>query len=364
MRRISAKYAKPGMVLGKPVYDNRGHMLFDVDTKLSEDSLKTLALYGVGEVLIDDPRVMDVVVQPLIPSEIEAQAAQALRQLMTETQASKTAEPMLLEEVKKPIFSMTRGLFPDVMGEPNASGCASLQDYNFAQPAKVAGMSLLMGRRLDYPMLKLAPLGVAALLMNVGYAMLPHIAMEPSVLDKPGALTEAEFAEVKKHPEVSSEILAKSGKFAPEVVEAVLQHHEHWDGTGYPKQLKKQDISTFARIIAMCDTYYALVSRRPHRRAYLPHEAIEFVMAFAGDMFDPELAQIFSKEVPLYPTGVTVRMNTGEVGIISDAHIGFVGRPAVRIIYDEDAAPVKNPYDIDLRTTEHQQKLIVEVLAY
>ena len=78
MRRIAARYAKPGMVLGRPVYDNRGHMIFDANTKLSDDSLKTLEVYGVGEVLIDDPRVVDVVVQPLIPSELEAQAARAL----------------------------------------------------------------------------------------------------------------------------------------------------------------------------------------------------------------------------------------------------------------------------------------------
>jgi HD-GYP domain-containing protein (c-di-GMP phosphodiesterase class II) len=352
------------MVLGRPVYDNRGHMVFDANTKLSEDSLKTLGVYGVGEVLIDDPRVTDVEVQPLIPSELEAQAAQALRQIMTESQAGKAVEPMLLEEAKQPVFSMTRTLFPEVIGEPNAAGCSSLQDYNYLQPAKVAGLSLLMGRRLDYAMLNLAPLGVAALLMNIGYAAIPHIAQQPGILDKPGQLTEPELAVLRQHTESGAEILRQTEKFGPDVVDAVLQHHERWDGSGYPKWLKKGDISTFARIIAICDTYYALVSRRPHRRAYLPHEAVEFIMAFAGDLFDPELVQIFSKEVPLYPTGVTVRMNTGEVGIISDAHLGFVGRPMVRIIYDEDADPVKNPYDIDLRTREHQQKLVVEVLAY
>ncbi len=364
LRRIAARYAKPGMVLGKPVYDNRGHMVFDSKTKLSEDSLKTLSVYGVGELLIDDPRVADVVVQPLIASELESQAAQALRQLVTETQANGSIEPVLLEEVKKPVFSMTRALFPEVMGEPNVAGCPSMQDYTYVQPAKVVGLSLLMGRRLDYSMMRLAPLGMAALLMNIGYAVLPHIMQSPSVLDRPGPLSEAEFQEVKRHPERGAEMIKQSGKFGPEVADAIEQHHERWDGSGYPEGLKGKDISLFARIIAMTDTYYALVSRRPHRKAFLPHEAIEFVMAYGGELFDSELVQLFSKEVPLYPTGVTVRLNSGEVGIISDANLGFIGRPKVRIIYDEEAQPVKNPYDIDLRVPGHQKLLIVEVLAY
>jgi HD-GYP domain-containing protein (c-di-GMP phosphodiesterase class II) len=364
LRRIAAKYAKPGMVLGRPVYDSRGHMIFDMKTRLSEECLKTLSVYGVGELLIEDPRVADVVVQPLVPSELEAEAGQALRQLIAESQDSGSIEPMLIEQVKKPVFSMTRTLFPDVIGEPNAAGCLNLQEYSYVQPAKVVGLSLLMGRRLGYSMMQLAPLGVAALLMNVGYVKLPHVVLQPSILDKPSALTEAEFAEVKKHSQCGYELLSESGKVTPEVSQAVLQHHERWDGSGYPNGLKGEEITVFARIIAITDTYYALVSRRPHRREFLPHEAIEFIMAYGGELFDPELVQLFSKEVPLYPTGVTVKLNSGEVGFITQPNLGFIGRPVVRVVYDEEAQPIKEPFDVDLKVAENQKKLIVEVLAY
>jgi HD-GYP domain-containing protein (c-di-GMP phosphodiesterase class II) len=307
---------------------------------------------------------MDVEVLPLIASELESQAAQALRQLMTETQTSGNIEPILLEETKKPVFAMTRGLFPEVIGEPNVAGCASLQDYMYVQPAKVAGLSLLIGRRLENNMLKLAPLGVAALLMNIGYAVLPNLWQSQGILDKQGPLNETEFQEVKRHSSCGAEIIKRCEKFGPEVIEAIQQHHERWDGSGYPQGLKGKDISLFARIIAITDTYYALVSERPYRKAFLPHEAIEFVMAYGGELFDPELVQLFSKEVPLYPTGVTVKLNSGEVGIISGLNLGIVGRPIVRIIYDDEAQPLKDPYDIDLKLVENQKKLIVEVLAY
>ncbi len=364
MRRISAKYAKPGMVLGRPVYDNRGHMIYDSNTQLTDDSLGTFNAYGVGEILIEDIRVKDVVVQPLIPSELEGQAVQALRQLVLETYSSGTVEPMLLEEAKKPIYSMTRVLFPDVIGEPNVAGCSAIEGYNFLQPVKVAELALLLGRRLGLPMLELAPLGVAALLMNVGYTMLPNIMQQPSILDKPGPLSEDEFIEIKRHTECGANILKQSERFDSEVIDAVFQHHERWDGSGYPAGLKGQETSLFARIIAIADTYFAMVSKRPHRKAYLPHEAIEFIIAFGGDLFDPELVQLFYREVPLYPLGVTVKMNTGEVGIVIDANLGSIGRPVVRVVYDENSTTMQNPYEIDLRVAEHQQTLIVEALAY
>ncbi len=359
MRRISAKYAKVGMTLGKQVYDARGKLLFEEGTKLTDDALSTLNVYGVGEILLDDPRVYDVIVQPMIAPELEAQLSQALRQLVTETQASQTIEPILLEETKKPVFSVTRSLFPDVIGEPNAAGCMLLQDYNYIQPAKVVCMSLVMGKMLDYTMMNLAPLGLAALLMNIGYTKLPA-----GIIDKTGSLADEEFHEIKQHCYYGASMLNETGRLGPEVIKAVLQHHERWDGSGYPNGLKGKDISLFARIIAITDTFYALVSRRPHRSEMLPSDAVEFIMAFAGDLFDPELVQLFIRQVPIYPNGVTVKLNTKEVGIVSDANLGYIGRPKVRIIYNEKSEVVKSPYDIDLKENGQQNKVVVEVLGY
>ena len=96
----------------------------------------------------------------------------------------------------------------------------------------------------------------------------------------------------------------------------------------------------------------------------MPHEAIEYIMAYSGEQFDPELAKLFVSQVPCYPRGLTVKMNTGEIGIISDANLQFIGRPIVRICYDQEVGPVKKPYDIDLSKAEFQHKLIIEIMDY
>jgi HD-GYP domain-containing protein (c-di-GMP phosphodiesterase class II) len=123
-------------------------------------------------------------------------------------------------------------------------------------------------------------------------------------------------------------------------------------------------MSTFAKIIAIVDSYYTLVSKRPAKQTLLPHEAIEYIMAYSGDLFDTELVQLFARQVPLYPTGITVKLNTGEMGIIINANIGHIGRPFVRICYDKNGRELSEPNDMDLSGAKHQNILIVQVLDY
>ncbi len=184
------------------------------------------------------------------------------------------------------------------------------------------------------------------------------------MMDEPTSLTAIEKHEVHQHSQYGYQILNEYASVAPEIVMTILDHHERWDGSGYPRGLKSSDISSYARIIAVTDTYYALVSRRPHRQSYLPHEAIEFIMAYSGDLFDPELVRLFTKLVPLYPTGVMVNLNTGESGIISNAKPGFIGRPVVRICCDKDLKELTKPYDMDLTESEHQHRLVTDVMEY
>ena len=193
------------------------------------------------------------------------------------------------------------------------------------------------------------------MLENIGYLSLP-----PEVMEKDGSLTEEEWQHIRRHPQESATMLAESGLEA-EVITAVTQHHERWDGSGYPEGRKGEEISLFARIIALADTFHALLSKRPHRPAFKPHEAVEFIVAYSGAMFDPKLAQIFARRVPQYPAGLGVKLSTGEVGIISDPNIGHIARPIVRICV-ENGEVVEKPFDLDLSLRESMDKIIIQVL--
>ena len=91
---------------------------------------------------------------------------------------------------------------------------------------------------------------------------------------------------------------------------------------------------------------------------------MEFIVAYSGELFDPELVKYFSRQFPPYPSGLMVKLNTGEIGIVSSANTGFFARPKVRICYDKDARAISKPYDINLADADHQHKLVTEVLDY
>ena len=318
---------------------------------------------GSGEIFIQDRRVDDVPVTSIMPARLEGEATRQLRALLDETKSVVTnvvrGKMTAAANVEKVMYSMVTHLFPAYFGEVNASCCYSLKDYNYVHPVQVASLSIIMGRKLGLKEEALQQLGVAAMVQNIGY-----VALNPGMMDEPASFSSIEMHEVKQHPQYGFQILRDYTHLAPEIVETVYQHHERWDGNGYPRGLKKQDICVAARIIALADTYYALVSRRPHRQANMPGEAIEFIMAYSGELFDPELVQLFTKLVPLYPTGVMVKLNTGESGIITDAKPGLIGRPVIRLCYDKDFKEIDESKDMDLSDSEHQHRLIIEVIEY
>ena len=195
--------------------------------------------------------------------------------------------------------------------------------------------------------------------MNAGYMLTPSW-ME----DRADSFTEKIVQDIPRHPSLGSEILSQYDRFSPDILEAVSQHHERWDGSGYPARLAGEDISPFARLIGLADTYYEMVSPRPDRPAFMPHEVVEFILAYSGVLFDPELVQIVTRLIPLYPTGTTVKINTGELRIISNANAGHIGRPVIRVFFDKKSGTMIKPYEIDLALKKHQHRLVVSVDAH
>lgn len=357
MRRISARHAKPGMTLSRAVFDNAGMLLFERARVLKDPDVNSLMIYGVNEIIIFDPRVDDVPVQPLVAPEVEAEVGRAVRDLIYETPPGSPLEPMLVQSIEKSIFAMAREFFPEVLGEANVSGGITEDDYRFMRTAKVASAAMFMGRNTGMTMIGVAQLGLAAVFMDVSHTRHEN----PNLSDFAAAnLNPSEAA--RREPAVAVEMLRTTGRVQEEILLAVGQHHERWNGSGYPAGLAGESICLEARILGLCDAFFDLVSTLPGRPAAKPHEVGEFLMASSGDLFDPELVESFIHLVPLYPTGITVGLNTGEMGIVSNGNLGFVGRPVVRVIIEEGRKV--EPYDLDLATLENLGKLVTQVMDF
>jgi putative nucleotidyltransferase with HDIG domain len=128
---------------------------------------------------------------------------------------------------------------------------------------------------------------IAGLMHDIG-----KIGISESILNKPEALNPEECEEMKKHPEIGYRILLSVPEFS-EVAESILAHHERWDGKGYPRGLKGDQIPLQARIITVADTFEAMTSDRTYRKAISQEEAIIVLQRIAGTQLDPVIAAVF-----------------------------------------------------------------------
>ena len=344
------------MALGRDIYDIRGRILLQKGDELTEETLHLVCRSGTSEILVDDLRVADVPVGSLFPATLEAKAVQALHMLIASLQGIPDGpRPDDLIDIKSSAYQMMKRLIPDVVGDPDLCSGASHHGYDYVHPIKVAGLSMLLGRWAGLGEEELIKVGVAATLQNLGYLSLP-----PGILETPDSLNKRALQQLYTHPEMSAKMLADSGLESDTLVGS-WQHHERWDGSRYPDGKKGEEISLIARLIAIPDVYHALQSVRPHRKAYLPHEAIEFIVAYSGLMFDPGPTKLFAKQIPQYPAGLGVRLSTGEIAIVSHPNTGEISRPIVRICVKNGSA-VREPYDLDLTLPDCMNKLIVEIL--
>ncbi|MFT2090534.1 HD domain-containing phosphohydrolase [Paraglaciecola sp. 2405UD69-4] len=125
------------------------------------------------------------------------------------------------------------------------------------------------------------------------------IGIPDSIMLKPDKLTDEEFAVMKRHPEIGAEILGESDSDLIDLAKVVaLTHHEKWDGSGYPKGLKGEEIPLEGRIVALADVFDALTSKRPYKEAWPVEKAINLIQEQKNKHFDPELVDLFVQELP------------------------------------------------------------------
>lgn len=146
---------------------------------------------------------------------------------------------------------------------------------------RVSELSVMIGRELGMSPAQQTVLGRSGLLHDIGKLGIPQ-----AILDKRGALTEAEWRVMKTHPELGISILSGTGRITREML-GVLYHHERMDGSGYPHGLASAEIPIEARIVAVADTFDVLTTDRPYRRAVSPTEALLRVLDDAGPRLDP-----------------------------------------------------------------------------
>ena len=152
---------------------------------------------------------------------------------------------------------------------------------------RVSNICISIGEKLGMQSNELNMLKAISVLHDIG-----KIAIDDQILNKPGKLNDEEWEAIKRHPEIGYRILSSSPEYIS-IAEDILYHHERYDGKGYPRGLKGEEIPIRARIITIADSFDAMISDRPYRKALANEEALSEIKRCAGSQFDPKIAQLF-----------------------------------------------------------------------
>ncbi|QDL54036.1 HD-GYP domain-containing protein [Rhodoferax aquaticus] len=221
-------------------------------------------------------------------------------------------------------------------------------DYTYMHSVAVCAMMIALAKQLGLDDAQTRSAGLAGLMHDLGKAMMPM-----DVLNKPGKLTEAEFKIIKSHPVEGYKMLRKSPNIDPAVLDVCLYHHEKTDGSGYPKGLKDQEISLFAKMGAVCDVYDAITSNRPYKAGWDPAESIRKMAEWTHGHFDPKIFQAFVKSLGIYPVGSLVRLNSGRLGVVIEQTGKSLTMPMVKVFFStkSNMRVVPEVIDLSLPTT-------------
>lgn len=269
-----------------------------------------------------------------------AECEQMLREFSHDVQADAVLE---LEKVE----AVAGGLVESMVSNPDAMMWVArlrAEHQNIYQHClKVALYLVALGRHIGFPREDLVRLALIGMLADVGKIRLPA-----SLLNKPGVLTGQEHDVVKQHVELGIETLQASLKLDSGVEQAIRQHHERMDGSGYPLGLKDRQIGIFGRMAGVADCFAALISARPYARAQSPQEAMLNLYQWAGSSFHEPLVEQFVQAVGVFPVGSLVELSNEEVAIVLSHNRARRLAPRVLILSGADKVQLDVPFERNL----------------
>lgn len=283
-------------------------------------------------------------------AKICAQSKRAVASMFQEARMGKAVDTdgaqKLVEEISD---SISRN--PDAL--ISLARLKTADDYTYMHSVAVCALMIALSKQLKLDEKLTRSAGIAGLLHDLGKALMPM-----DVLNKPGKLTDEEFAIIKTHPEEGHKLLLGSTGADEMALDVVLHHHEKTDGSGYPKRLKDSEISLYAKMGAVCDVYDAITSNRPYKAGWDPAESLRKMAEWAKGHFDPTVFQAFVKSLGIYPVGSLVKLNSGRLGIVVEQAEKSPLTPRIKVFFSTRSNARIKPEIVDLSRANCPEKIV------
>ena len=373
MKKLKVEELKPGMVFDKAVYIDMNNMLVAPMVPLKEEDINRLKKWGINEV----ETAGDIVTHGRVVKQRKLSIKDEVSKLTQMLQKGNGLEERpvvrtfnhvyrdtyklvadIFDKVrngvgyeKEKIMDVVDELIVEVSRDPNNAINEVTKEhegkYLYTLSVNVAILSIATGLSLGYGNNKLIPLVAGALLHDIGMVRVPNY-----ITEKSGPLTADEYNRIKTHPIYGYRIITRELELGNDAATVALQHHETFDGSGYPRKLKGTDITEYARIVSICDVFIAMTKKRSYRDEHLSYIAMKSIIGGTSRKFDPAIVKVFLGNMAIYPIGSMVELNNGVVAKVVSANSVYPLRPRVSVVIDEFGEKVDYEKVIDLQETK------------
>lgn len=336
--KVSIDACLPGMVTGETIYNKYGAVIVWENTRLDDSAINRLKDFRVDAVQVYESSLPNSIKQ----NEAEKPAARAydkeeelpfaeayekdtdvFKSVLHDLSIGKTVSLNKTIEIANSVYSRkndNRDIIDCV------TQIRKVDEYTYYHCVNVALLAMLIGKWLKLGSDDIYMLVQAGLLHDIGKSLIP-----PELLNKPGKLTEEEFEEVKKHAEYSYYLVRQLNGVDKRVSEAVFYHHEREDGSGYPKGLAGQQISQFAKILAVADTFDAMTANRTYKLKSSPFGVFELMQNGCFGYLDPVILDTFLANISHYYIGYKVKLSDGRIAEVVYINRQQYGRPVLKV---------------------------------
>lgn len=316
---------RPGMVLDEDI--KKGDNIFvPISTQVTPRVLDVMHKLGVKAAVVascitPEPRVSDVIVQ-------YDHIVELYKRFFN---LAKNYDSLTIKQSTNDIKEVVEHIVTDIQVN-NRSFIYDLRDritdtQKYAHSVNTMLLSVMFGHTLKLDYSELVSIGLSSLFADFGMFMMPTM-----VWQKPERLTTEDWNVVRRHPRESVNFIRENLNLPFSVNQAILDHHERYDGKGYPEGRKGENISKYARIIMLPDVYDAMTRDNYYRDRIARHESLEYIEGGSGVLFDPDLVNRFARSLVMYPIGCSVHLSDGSIGQVLTT-LFSAKRPIVCVYY-------------------------------
>jgi HD-GYP domain-containing protein (c-di-GMP phosphodiesterase class II) len=338
----------------------------------SQDEIRKIISAGIHDVVIDSSKGLDVQDAPTLAEaqaatereiveivakapvqtrvslgeemqravQIRHQASTLVRTVMQDARLGKAIE---LDQVQPVVQNITESILRNPGALVGLLRIKTKDDYTFLHSVSVCTLLVAFCRSRNMAPDITREAGLGGLLHDTGKALVPD-----HILNKPGPLTDEEFAIIKKHPEDGYNILKQSPEIGPIPLDITLHHHERRDGSGYPGKQANDEISELAQMAAIVDVYDAITADRVYHKGMSAAAALRKIYEWSKFHFNPTYAQEFMRCVGIYPVGTMVLLESGRLGVVVEPHETNLLAPKVNVFFHTKKNVYIKPETVDL----------------